>query len=46
MNNYFKQLMNIAKDTKEKSGIHIVSVSHDNWCNKLKNSKKDEMENK
>jgi len=40
MSNYFKQLMNIAKDIKGKSGIHMVSVSHDNWCNMLKNNKK------
>ena len=40
MNNYFKQLINITKDIKGKSGIHIVSVSHDNWCKKLKIIKK------
>ena len=41
MNNYFKQLINITKDIKGKSGIHIVSVSHDDWCSKLKNNKKE-----
>ena len=41
MNNYFKQLMKIAAEVEGKSGIHLVSISHDNWCNKLKNDKKE-----
>lgn len=39
MDNYFKQLVNIAKNIKGKPGIHMISVSHDNWCDKLKNNK-------
>ena len=38
---YDKQLMNITKNVKKEPGIHIVSVSHDNWCKKLKNNKKE-----
>ena len=37
--NYLKQLMNIAKNIDRDPGVHFVSVSHDKWCDKLKNSK-------
>ena len=40
--NYFKQLLNIAEEiSKGKLGVHTVSVAHDDWCNFLKNNKKE-----
>ena len=39
-NNYINQLLKIAEDIKPNSGVQIISVSHDDWCNKLKDNKK------
>ena len=38
--NYIKQLLKTAEEIEGKPEIHVVSVSHDNWCNFMKNNKK------
>ena len=37
--NYVKQLLKISEEVKVKSGIHVISVAHDDWCNLLKSNK-------
>ena len=38
--NYIKQLLKTTEEIEGKPGIHVVSVSHDSWCNFMKNNKK------
>ena len=37
--NYINQLLKVSEEVKGKPGIHVISVTHDNWCNFMKDNK-------